>query len=561
MLTNRSSSPLTSASKIPFIRPEYLPMSIARALWKGKFIVALVWVAVTVASFVYVSKLPAIYYAEAFILVEAPKISAQYAPSLVNTTLQDRLATLTRQILSSAKLEQVAEDFKIWGKHPVPESVTNSIRDSIQLNVERGWSGDQPGALRVGFEGPNARMCAGIANRIAGFFVEENSKAREDQAQETMAFLNTQLRETKEKLDREESAISRYKVEHNGEMPQQEGVLMGMLSRLQGEAQANQDAIGRAGETKLSLEDSLRQAEATVHAMETGAAAPETSAPVDTPAKPPAPPRQSEVMQAELEQLRLRYSEQHPDIRKLKEQIAIARQAEAAEDRQALARMASVRAPEKPAGAAPSKPSPAETIELLRARDRVAGIKRQVAAAEKDLAARTADQQRIERDLAQYQARVNQLPLREQAIADLMRDYDITKATYQSLLSKRMTADVGTNLERNQKSERFIILEAAQVPTTPRRPNRRTMRLVGCGLGLLLGLAVAFANELRRNVVLGPWEFSPQLPILGSLPNIVIERCNEGSKPFWRPKLRLVAWSSAALSLLALGWYVAAKRF
>ena len=86
------------------------------------------------------------------------------------------------------------------------------------------------------------------------------------------------------------------------------------------------------------------------------------------------------------------------------------------------------------------------------------------------------------------------------------------------------------------------------------------MNAMGFGFVLLLGLAAAFGNEIRRNVLLGGWEFSPQTPILGSLPNIVIARRDVSARPFWRSALRLAGWSTA-LSLVALVSYLALKRF
>ena len=74
---------------------------------------------------------------------------------------------------------------------------------------------------------------------------------------------------------------------------------------------------------------------------------------------------------------------------------------------------------------------------------------------------------------------------------------------------------MGDDLERKDKAERFTIIEPARVPPAPYRPNRPMMDLMGCGFALLLGLAAAFGNELRRNLLLGGWEFSPQTPILG----------------------------------------------
>ena len=177
---------MNASSKVPFIRPEYMPLSIVRAIWKGKFIAVAIFVLGSIGTVFYVSRLPASYYAEALILVDAQKIPSQYVSSVVSTTLQDRLATINRQILSSSRLAKVLEAMKIYsGNGPVPEGLLAMVRSGIAVNVERGWSGDQPGAIRVGYDGPDAKMAAEMANRIANLYVEENLKTRENQAENT----------------------------------------------------------------------------------------------------------------------------------------------------------------------------------------------------------------------------------------------------------------------------------------------------------------------------------------------------------------------------------------
>ena len=156
----------------------------------------------------------------------------------------------------------------------------------------------------------------------------------------------------------------------------------------------------------------------------------------------------------------------------------------------------------------------------------------------------------------------NRLPLRELEMGQLMRDYEITKANYQSLFSKKLSAEMGTDLERRQKSERFTVIEPARIPAAPIKPNRRLLNVMGCGLGLLFGLVIAFGNELRRNVLLGAWELPADTVVLGVLPNIGIGKRDMPSRQsgFRRSNLRIVVWSSA-LFVLALGCYMAAKRF
>ena len=100
-------------------------------------------------------------------------------------------------------------------------------------------------------------MVAQVTNRLANLYIDENLKTREVQAEGTSEFISTQLQEAKRKLDELEAAVSKYKLAHNGELPQQEAALIGTLSRLQSELEANRDAINRAEQAKLVLDNTL----------------------------------------------------------------------------------------------------------------------------------------------------------------------------------------------------------------------------------------------------------------------------------------------------------------
>jgi uncharacterized protein involved in exopolysaccharide biosynthesis len=123
-------------------------------------------------------------------------------------------------------------------------------------------------------------------------------------------------------------------------------------------------------------------------------------------------------------------------------------------------------------------------------------------------------------DLTDLRARIERLPLREQEINRITRDYEISKGNYQALLAKKLAAEMATDMERRQKSERFTIIDPARPPLRPFARNRRMLYAGGSLVGLALGLGLAFANEFRRNVLLGDWEFPRGTVVLASLPRI-----------------------------------------
>lgn len=546
----------------PFVRPEFLPLSIIRAIWKRKFTAIAVAAVATGGAWYYISKMPALFYSEALVLVDSQKIPDKYVPSLLPQDSKERLAVLSQQILTSDRLKQLIVELKLFPgvqASKVSDVAVDTVRSNIVINPEHG---DRLTAFRVGYSGPDRDMVANVANRLASFFVEENMKERESLAVGTTEFLDSQLKLAKMNLEELETAMSRYKVQHYGQLPEQQNALIGALGRLQAEMQANTEAISRATETRTVLENSLglaqdrlamvlraakdreekRQAAAGAEAANNSRLAPVIEAP------PRAEDAEIEKLEQQLATYRMRYSETHPDVTRTKALIARLRAAlppqpppppvRAGVDRKALA------------GKGPELPSAAmEPAEVAQARERVAALEAQIAANTKELESRNADQERIRRDMEAVQTRINQLPLREQEIARIMRDYDISKGNYQSLLAKKMAAEMTTDLERRQKSERFTIVDPARRPLSPIKPNRKMLRFAGLGFGVLLGLAAAFAMELRRGVLLGEWELPPNTVVLGILPKISIPGPRRGK--------RVRALLGNAMSLLCAAIWVA----
>ncbi len=301
------------------------PLSIARMVWKQKIRIGILTVLGCAIAIVTVMRLPVVYRSEAVILVDSQKIPEHYVTSTVNTNVQDRLATISQQILSATRLQKIIDTFGLYAKERntmVQEEVIERMRKDITIKVERGWTGGQPGAFHVGYEGDNPALITQVTNQIASLFIDENLRTRERQAEGTADFIDSQLDEAKKTLDQMEAKLSAYKVRHNGELPQQADSLDSSLSRLQTELQGNQDAINRAQQNKLMLQNTLGMAEAEETVLKyrprqensaEAAVARSTDGGVTTPVHR----KRSEILQDLYETLLNRYKPEYPDARAL----------------------------------------------------------------------------------------------------------------------------------------------------------------------------------------------------------------------------------------------------
>ena len=226
-------------------------------------------------------------------------------------------------------------------------------------------------------------------------------------------------------------------------------------------------------------------------------------------------------MEQQLQQLLIRYSDDHPDVRRLKFEIARLRELESQQP--PLPARRNQRKESAPANSAEPAPSPAENIELARARERVTILKTELAAASKELNARLADRDRLQTQAVAVREKIDRLPIREQELSRITRDYEISKMDYQNLLGKKLATQMATDLEKSQDTERFSIIDPARPPRNPIKPNRRLLLVAASGFGLALGFALVFLTELRRDVLLGEWELPPQSVVLGRLPKISVQ--------------------------------------
>lgn len=500
------------------------PRSILRALWKRKFLIAALWVAGSAATVAVVVNLRPVYSAEALILVESQKIPENFVAATVQTALEARLDQLKQQVLSHERLWSLIEEFNLYPKlrsTRTREEVLEAMRNDVTIKLEKGWSASRPGAFRVAYETAIPQTASEVANRIGRFFIDENLRERAVEAEGTSKFLDSQLAESKKNLQEQEARLKDFKQAYIGELPQQEGALLAALSQDKAELMGIQDALGRAQQNKLVLETSLAVAQDNLQRQQALARQrlAEDAQRAEASSTEPAPaPQQTDLQraQAQLRALRVRYEDKHPDVQRLLLEVRRLQEQQQAEGSGTAEQTG--RAPAKSAAAPPPRteaPPDDSAIRSLRA---------QMNLAAREAEALEARRQRVIEDSADIQSRIQKLPIREQQLAAITRDYDTSKRNYQSLLDKKLAADVAADMERSQKAEQFVMLDPARVPEKPVRPRRVMLGGAGSILSLLVAGGLAFLLELKKNVLLGEWELPAGTVIIGRLPRMQMEK-------------------------------------
>jgi polysaccharide chain length determinant protein (PEP-CTERM system associated) len=420
-----------------------------------------------------VMSLPSVYKASAVVLVERQQATEGIVKSTVTSGLDTRLRTISTDVLKRARLENLIERFGLYRElRGAPlEAVVDRMRSDITVGlkgVETVVRGGTLVAFTVTYQGNDRAKVAQVANSLASYYLEENTRVREREASGTASFLRRQLEDVKRRLETQEQRLSAFKRRHLGETPQQMEVNLSVLDRLNNQLRLNGDKQNRAMERREALAGRLAAAQAFDGGA--GAAAPSGVVPPQNPIV-----ARLVTLRNEVADLKMRYSDRYPDVAE--------RQAEIANLEEQLAK---VPAPQNETAQVPAptlNPYAAQLQDTLRE-------------AEAEIKALGEEERRLRQDLALYQARVENTPRREQEFLDLSRDYDTTRELYQTLLKRYEEAQLAESLELRQKGgEQFRISESAAPPDDPFAPKRARLLLMGLMLSAALAVGVAFLAE------------------------------------------------------------------
>jgi uncharacterized protein involved in exopolysaccharide biosynthesis len=288
-------------------------------------------------------------------------------------------------------------------------------------------------------------------------------------------------------------------------MPEQQAANIQILGQLQAQLQLESEAISRAEQQRTYIQAML--AEGTPPVVELDSY---EQKPVSGPDRAE-PTKAVSAAKARLEAMLARYTEDHPDVQKLKQQIA---------EEEAAAKAA------RPAAVVQAEGPPVAQMERRRLTQtpRTANpvLLTQLTALEAEISKHKEEQHRLSRQVATYRGKLEAVPMREQQMTQLVRDYEMSKAHYSQLREKQLSAETATQLEIRQKGEKFTILDPAQVPEKPASPNRPLINIGGCLGGLLFGLMLAVAMEFVSASITEPIQVGAVtgFPVLEVIPVI-----------------------------------------
>jgi polysaccharide chain length determinant protein (PEP-CTERM system associated) len=436
--------------------------------------------------------LPARYKSGTLILVEEPTMPKNYVVPNVNDDLQGRLQSISQQILSRTRLLMIINNLNLYnGKHEKglsPDEKVDLMRKDIDIELVRAHD-DSISAFRIHYAAPSAHVAQDVTSKLTNLFIDENLKVRQQQSEDTTNFIQSQLETARTELNQQEAKIRDFQATHQGELPTQQTTNLQILSGLQAQFQSEQEALTTAKQQRIYSQSLIDQ----YHSLRT---------PQGSPTGLPALDQQLITMKSQLADLSTRYTENHPDVVRLKREIVKTER----ERENLIAAINNAPKGADAAAAAPEIVDPTQNSPLLQ-------LQSQLHATQIEITNREQAIRVLSDRIADYQRRLNGGPASEQQLNELSRGYEQSKANYDELQKKGNESRMATSMEQLQQGERFTMLDPPSLPLKPDSPNRFVLCGVGLVFGLILGALTVSGLEFFDDRIHSDKEIKSLLPV------------------------------------------------
>lgn len=442
--------------------------------------------------------LPKSYTSKTLVLIEPPTVPPNYVQPVITGSLNQRLASMQEQILSRTRLQPIVEQFNLYRKDRdrVPlEDLVHRLRKAIEvkpINPTPGTrSNDLPG-FTVAVTLSKPLLAQQVCAQITSMFMEQNLRLRQSQAEDTTQFLASQLKNAREKLDEHDAKLAAFERQYIGVLPGDQTANMNLLTSVTQQLEAVTQALGRAQQDKAFTQTMLTQQLEAWKASQAGQ-------------NPQTLQEQLSKLEEQLLVLRARYTDDYPDVIKMKSDIAQLKKRVQEADAQKEERSA-----KKGSGGSLIEPP---QIQQLRA---------QVHQDDVTIRQATKQQQQLQKQIQTIQARLQLSPSVQEEYKQLTRDHQTALDFYNSLLKKQKDSAIATDLERQQQSEQFRVLDPANLPDKPSFPDPLRFYPGGLGGGLVLGFGLVVLVEVQDKKIRTERDVQVflELPALALIPSV-----------------------------------------
>lgn len=324
-----------------------------------------------------------------------------------------------------------------------------------------------------------------VAAAMADLLIEESLASKERESREAYEFIDSQVNDYHRKLTEAESNLQAYRSDNADAQPGSIADVNARITALRTQVEQNRMTTMELHSREQTLAAQL-SGESAVTAVQTRETLYRT---------------QLIELQNQLDDLLLRYTEKHPDVIRVRHQMADLQAAMEAEQRRG------------------SQPG-AQDDAAVRANPMYQQLRQQLAQVRSDIAAAQSRMGASQSLLDEELGRSRRIAASESTLAELTRDYEVNRDIYQDLLRRRENARVSMELDRERRGLTMRIQDPAQMPVRPSglRPLHIALGGLGAGIAVPLGLLFLLVKFDPRVRAPGQIERQGNYPVLTVVP-------------------------------------------
>jgi polysaccharide chain length determinant protein (PEP-CTERM system associated) len=494
-------------------------------IWRYRWFVVIVAAVASPIGWAYVASLPDTYRSGARVYVDTESVLTPLLRGLaINTNESQRVRMMTSLLFGRENMEKLARMTDMDLRANTPEEM-DALVDSLKRRVKLGASGSN--VYNITFVDESPELAKRVVQSMLTIFVESNLGASRQDQDSAERFLQREIKDYERRLIDAERKLKDFKM-RNLDLLSERGSYYDRLKSSKAELVQAQDdlalAESRSEETAQQLE--FMESE--------GANLPYFQTWLEDSSKEITNPLDVKIaeMEAQIDELLIRYTEVHPEI------IAM---------RRALARLIQRRNQERDNYVAEQSDNQVAVARSLNESPVYQELRLRLASAETEVAAQETRVASLREKIEHFQAAVDEVLQIEAEQKQLNRDYNILRENHQTLLGRleqaRLTREVDTSVD----TVRFRTLDPPQVPKEPYGPDRIGLSSQVFGGSLVAGLGIAFLLAQLRPVFFDRRQLSEVtgVPVLGSINLVALPRQR------LRSRLAGLAFSLALLTLVA----------
>lgn len=463
---------------------------------------------------------PPTYKSSATILIKEQEIPTELVRSTVTSFAAQRIQTISQSVMTRPNLMEIVEKYNLYVKERrrnTTEEVLEEMRGDIGLDMisadvmdpRTGRPGVATIAFTLSYEGSSPNSTQKVAGELTSLYLAENLKTRKDKAAETYTFLTDETTKLEERITESGKKLAEFKERNTNSLPDMSAMNLSMLNRTESELDSVEAELRALKERQFYLQSQLEQIN------------PLTNMRSATGESILDPSSRLKALESEYASLTAKYSDKHPDIVKIKREIAgLREQTGLGVDTQEYAKKLTKKRSEY---AVTKKKYSSNHPDVLKLKSEIVALEKaiessagqserkvlklhpenpayiavqtQLKTVESEIKSNISRKKRLDEKLLDLEERISKSPQVEKEFMILAREQQNALERFQDIKSRQMEAEIGQELEKESKGESFVLIDPAQFPEKPVKPNRMAIVFLSFMFSIAAGLGVAILKE------------------------------------------------------------------